>query len=318
MAVWTIGATGLGAIVSVARRLGIGGFVLYLGYSLGVFVVLGAAWWAAAPGERVERIGLFTWARLIREAASDLLPFSQIGGIVVATRMLGDAGVPRPRVYASMIADMTTEMASQVVFSLFGVALVVSLLLDGGAAVSLRVPLAIGGAIMVALMIAFAAAQRWVLPLAGRIAQRVVPGSVAATREVMNALDATYDRHARIVLAFLLNLLGWVGSAAGAWVVLRLMQVPVSIWTALSIESVIFLLRSAAFAVPGGIGVQEAGYALVAPLFGLPAESALALALAKRARDLAIGIPTLLLWQAGETRAVALSARGGVAADPGR
>ena len=148
---------------------------------------------------------------------------------------------------------------------------------------------------MVALMIALAAAQRWVLPLAGRIAQRVVPGSLAATQEVTIALAATYERHARIVLAFLLNLLGWVASAAGAWVVLRLMQVPVSIWTALSIESVIFILRSAAFAVPGGIGVQEAGYALVAPLFGLPAESALALALAKRARDLAIGIPTLLL-----------------------
>ena len=193
------GATGLGAIASVARRLGVGGFLLYCGYSLGIFVVLGAAWWAAAPGERPGRIGLFTWARLIREAASDLLPFSQIGGIVVATRMLGDAGVPRPRVYASMIADMTTELASQVVFSLFGVALVVSLLEGGGTAVSLRVPLAIGGAIMLALVIAFAAAQRWVLPLAGQIAQRVVPGSVAATREVTVALSATYDRHVRIV-----------------------------------------------------------------------------------------------------------------------
>ena len=290
--------------------------MLYCGYSLGVFGVLGAAWWAAAPGERPNRIGLFTWARLIREAASDLLPFSQIGGIVVATRMLGEAGVPRPRVYASMIADMTTELASQVVFSLFGVALVVSLLVDGGSAATLRVPLAIGGVIMIALIVAFAAAQRWVLPLAGQIAQRVVPGSVAATREVTVALNATYDRHARIVLAFLLNLIGWIGSAAGAWVVLRLMQVPVSIWTALSIESVIFLVRSAAFAVPGGIGVQEAGYALVAPLLGLPAESALALALAKRARDLAIGIPTLLVWQATETRAVARTARKAVVADP--
>ena len=295
--------------MSVARRLGAGGFVLYCGYSLGVFFVLGAAWLAAAPGEPINRVGLFTWARLVREAASDLLPFSQIGGLVVATRMLGEAGVPRPRVYASMIADMTTEMASQLVFSLFGVALVLSLLLDGGGAVSLRVPLAIGGAIMIALMIAFAAAQRWVLPLAGRMAQRIVPGSATATREVQVVLAATYDRHARIVLAFLLNLLGWVGSAGGAWVVLRLMQVPVSIRTALSIESVIFILRSAAFVVPGGIGVQEAGYALIAPLFGLPAESALALALAKRARDLAIGIPTLLLWQATETRAVALAGR---------
>ena len=280
-----------------------------------MFVVLGAAWLSAAPGESPGRVGLFIWARLVREAASDLLPFSQIGGLVVATRMLGEAGVPRARVYASMIADMTTEMASQLLFSLFGVALVVSLLLDGGAAVPLRVPLAIGGAIMIALMIAFAAAQRWVLPFAGRMAQRVVPGSGAAVDEVIATLGVTYTHRLRIMLAFLFNLLGWVGSAAGAWVVLRLMQVPVSIWTALSIESVIFILRSAAFVVPGAIGVQEAGYALVAPLFGLPPESALALALAKRARDLAIGIPTLLVWQANETRIVAGAGRKPLATD---
>jgi len=51
--------------------------------------------------------------------------------------------------------------------------------------------------------------------------------------------------------------------------------------------------------------VQEAAYALAGPLFGLPPESALALSLAKRARDLAIGVPTLLAWQLGEARQLA-------------
>jgi uncharacterized membrane protein YbhN (UPF0104 family) len=78
----------------------------------------------------------------------------------------------------------------------------------------------------------------------------------------------------------------------------------ISIWSALGLESLIFTLRSVAFAIPSAIGVQEAAYALAAPLFGLPPESALALSLVKRAREIAIGIPTLLAWQANETRAV--------------
>jgi hypothetical protein len=45
---------------------------------------------------------------------------------------------------------------------------------------------------------------------------------------------------------------------------------------------------------------QEAVYAVLAPLFGVGAESGLAISLLKRARDLALGIPILLVWQAVE------------------
>ena len=50
------------------------------------------------------------------------------------------------------------------------------------------------------------------------------------------------------------------------------------------------------------IGAQEVGYAALAPLVGLPPEIGLALSLLKRARDLAIGVPALLVWQWSETR----------------
>ena len=61
-------------------------------------------------------------------------------------------------------------------------------------------------------------------------------------------------------------------------------------------------VRAAAFVVPGGLGVQEGAYALLAALFGLPVEIAVALSLVKRARDLMIGVPALLAWQVGELR----------------
>ena len=48
--------------------------------------------------------------------------------------------------------------------------------------------------------------------------------------------------------------------------------------------------------------MQEGAYALLGPLFGLPAEAALALSLLKRARDICVGVPMLVGWQIVESR----------------
>jgi len=61
-------------------------------------------------------------------------------------------------------------------------------------------------------------------------------------------------------------------------------------------------LRSATVFIPAAIGVQEAGYAMLAPVFGLPAEIGLAVSLLRRARDLVVAVPVLLVWQLIESR----------------
>ena len=55
-------------------------------------------------------------------------------------------------------------------------------------------------------------------------------------------------------------------------------------------------------AVPNGLGVQEAAYALLVPLFGIAAPVGIAVSLIKRARDIAVGVPILLIAQAVEGR----------------
>jgi glycosyltransferase 2 family protein len=70
------------------------------------------------------------------------------------------------------------------------------------------------------------------------------------------------------------------------------------------VESLLYALRSAAFFVPSGWGVQEGAYVVLGAVVGLSPGTALALSLAKRAREVAIGVPALLIWQAIETRAV--------------
>lgn len=285
----------------MAARLGAGGFALFCLWALGTFALLGAAWLAAAPGERAGRLPLFAWARIVREAVSDLLPFSQLGGLVVSARTLVQAGVPVPVTWASLLADMVTEMASQLALTLLGLALMVSVLAGPS---ELRPLVGAGTGVMVAIMAGFFLAQRHGLALLGRLAARLAPGSVASMAGIEAARAHVFSRPRRIAAAFALNLLAWLATVGGAWLALRLMAAPLSFGRTLSLEVMIFTLRSVAFAVPGAIGFQEAGYTLAAPLLGLPVEAALALSLAKRARDVAIGVPSLLLWQLGEARAV--------------
>jgi putative membrane protein len=301
---WTIGAVGAWQVFASMATVGWIGMLVFTLWSVGVLGLLGAAWIAVAPGEPTHRFPLFIWARTTREAATDVLPFSQLGGLVVGARTLTAKGVTVPIVYASMIADMTTELAAQLLFTLSGVAVLLFVLADLPMRANI-VPLAITGLIgMTAIMGVLAFAQRPMLRLAGELAARFLPGSIAALAAVRTQLDAIYQEPRRVIAAFVFNLLAWIASAAGAWIALRFMGIATPLWAVITLEALIFTLRSVAFFIPGAVGVQEATYALIGPLFGVPPTTALALSLLKRARDLLIGIPALVIWQIGEYRSV--------------
>jgi len=300
----TVGTVGLGQVLSAMASIGWLGMATFTLWSVGVLVLLGMAWLAVAPGQSADRLGWFVWARTTREAATDILPFSQLGGLVVGARTLAVFGVPQPVIYASMIADMTTEMAAQLIFTLCGVGVLLIMLAAEPVQQGLAT-LALGGlAAMVALMLLFVFAQKPMLRIAGSLGARMLPGSVAAMAAVREQLDAIYRTPRRVIAAFLFNLAAWLASAAGAWIALRFMGSDLPLWAVLTIEALIFTLRSVAFAIPGAVGVQEAAYVLIGPLFGLPPAHALALSLLKRARDVIIAVPALLAWQVGEARRV--------------
>jgi putative membrane protein len=114
------------------------------------------------------------------------------------------------------------------------------------------------------------------------------------------AVQTTYKHGSRTPASFLLNLAGWVVGTGEVYLVLQLFGTPVSWGAALMLESVGQAIRGAAFAIPGALGVQEGGYLLLAPLAGLHPDTALALSLAKRAREILLGVPGLLHLHASE------------------
>ena len=104
----------------------------------------------------------------------------------------------------------------------------------------------------------------------------------------------------QVTASFGLSLLGWVAGTGEVWLVLWLVGSRVSWSDALVLESLGQAIRGAAFAVPGSLGVQEAGYLLLAPLASLRPDVALALSLAKRARELLLAAPGLVCLYVSE------------------
>lgn len=295
--VWYVGPAGLARSV---ERVGAGGFAVYVVYNLLVFLPLGWAWWSVAPGAGSGRILLFPWGRLVRESAADVLPFSQVGGLFVGVRTVQRYGVPESLAVASQIADLTTEMASQLVYTLFGVAMLVAILSHATDTGRLLWTATLALGIGAATLVAFVALQNRGLDLVGRIAGRWLQDTRERADAVKARLGEIYAQPLRLLGGVALHGAAWVLSGAGSWLALNFMGFHLALWKVLTLESLMATVRSVAFMTPGALGLQEGAYVLVAPLFGLPPEATLSVALLRRVKDLLIGIPAMAVWQYGE------------------
>ncbi len=295
---------GLGTVFSAALAVGWGGFAILCLYALGMFLLLGAAWYVLLPDSSRRGLRVFIWARMVRDSAAEVLPFSQLGGIVLGARAAILHGVAPPLALASVIVDVTTEMLAQIAYIALGIVILSARAPRTSSAASLTRVFLIGLALATVAGGLFLALQRYGHRLTGKLAARLLPrlvtGAVAATADVAATLDAIYRSPARVAVSSAVHLAGWIASAIGTWIAFRLIGARVDVASVLAIESLVYATRSAAVFVPNALGVQEAAYAVLAPLFGVGAEFGLAVSLLKRARDIAVGVPILLIWQARE------------------
>ena len=313
LALYLVTHVGLGAVVSAAAAVGWGGFAVICLYALGLLLLLGIAWYVLLPESSCTRLRVFVWGRMVRDAAGDLLPFSQIGGMVLGARAAILHGVSQPLAFASMIVDVTTEMLAQIAYIALGLLILSARVPRTSFAASLTTVFVVGLVVAALAGAVFVALQRHGHRLTERLAARLLPRAFAVTSAIGAALDAIYGSSARVGMSAALHLAGWIASAIGTWLAFRLIGVQVDLAAVMAIESLVNATRSAAVIVPNALGVQEAAYALLAPLFGVGSEFGLAVSLLKRARDVAVGVPILLIWQAVEgQRALSGDAGGGV------
>ncbi|MBV8776100.1 MAG: flippase-like domain-containing protein [Alphaproteobacteria bacterium] len=289
---------GAGAVAGALVAVGLLGFTAVTAIHVLLIALMGLGWAALLPH---IRIWVTVWGRFVRDAGSEVLPLSQVGGYVLGTRAVALAGVPATQGAASTIVDVTLEFVSQLAYVALGLIWLLHLEARGIAPGFVVLGLAVSGS----LAVAFIVVQRRGIRFIDRIAQHLGQGWAARTATgaaaLHQALDAIYRRRGGICLSFLLHLACWIASASEIFVALWFAGRPVPFGSAMVIESLVYAIRSTAFYVPNSVGVQEGAYVLLGGAFGLSPEMALALSLLKRARDLTIGLPVIGLWQAVES-----------------
>ncbi len=293
---------GFGNVVAAVGRIGWPEFSVIVCWQIVLFVVLGSAWDAITPARPARRLWVFVWGRMVRDASANCLPFSQVGGFVFGARAVTLHGVEWQTATASTVVDVTAEFLAQIAFACIGL----GILLASAPGSGLAVPIEIGIGLAVMACFAFIWLQKGAAPLFARLGRRIAGNWFNDAEERVEILQAElvliYGHAGRLAMGFLVHLVGWIGTGAAGWIAYRALGVPIEFDNALAIEALLSAATAVAFLVPVNAGVQEAGYAGLGAIFGIPPDLSLGVSLIRRARDIAVGVPILLTWQFVEMR----------------
>jgi len=240
------------------------------------------------------------FARWTGESVNSLMPAGQIGGPMLMVRYLSQRGM-RARDAAAVITVSTTmQSVGQMIFAMIGLALLSSYASGVGMLLPVLVVIVVCSLMVIGFFFAqrkglFARATRFASQFAARFSKKRDWSSLVSRAEAVDtAVLELYKKPGPVAASFALSLLGWFVGTGEVWLALHLLGSPVGWAEALMLESLGQAIRGAAFFIPGSLGVQEGGYLLLARLIGLPPEAALALSLAKRARELLLGLPGIV------------------------
>jgi putative membrane protein len=293
----------LAAIVS----LGWTGFALICFLAVAQFGLLSAAWLVLIPASSRKMWPTFLWGRAVRDSAGDILPLTQLGGYVIGARAVTLLNISATDAFASTVVDVTIEMLAQILFVIAGAVL---LALHFGFHLQqsrLFVPLCIGSVLAALGVAGFIIAQQQGHKFAERLVGKLHPKMGAHADAFARAIKVIYAAPRRLIASTAIHFAGWLGIAAIGWIGVRLIGGHIGYGSMVAVESMLSGVRSAAVVVPSAIGIQEATYAMLMPLFGVGPEIGIGLSLIRRACSVTIGIPVLLFWQSLEGRQTLLN-----------
>jgi putative membrane protein len=265
----------------------------FLPYALGWAILLRGIEGASNVG-----LGYLFWVVTVREGIDRLLPVASVGGGVVGVRLLRWRGLPAAQVGASIIVEILLTLFAVYLFFVVGVLL----LFHEGESIGehSRLLLALVATLPVPLGTA------WLLRYGSRFLLGLV-GANSLSENVASldrAIRATLRRHRALLVTGLLQFGGLLSGSFEIWFVLRLFGHPVDWRAAIVVESLTQAVRHIAFVIPAGLGVQETALVVFGRTFGIDAELALAVSMAKRVREVLLGVVSLLSWQWMEGRQI--------------
>jgi putative membrane protein len=271
-----------------------------------VYFLLYAAGWRILlrpyDPDRRAGMGYLLWVTTVREAIDRLLPVASVGGAVAGVRLLGWREIPAPAAAATVIMEILLTIIASWLFAVVGVALLMKF--DAAAADYKRVILALLLCVPIPLVLAkmlgtgslFGRLQSLIVRFAG---VQIPP---AGAQALDSAVHASLRRVNSLVAAGALQFAALVSGSVEIWFALRLFGQPVGVAEALILESMVQAFRHVAFVVPASLGVQETVLVVFGHTLGVGAETAIAVSLVKRLREVAYGVASLVSWQWMEGR----------------
>jgi putative membrane protein len=259
------------------------------------------------PFDRARAAGplFLLWVAFVREAVNRLLPVANIGGEVVGVRLACRRIPDKAGVAASVVVEVLLTIVVLYLFCGLGAVLMLRLAAGPGpvgvvvAALLLSLPLPLLAWWWLARGAPFARLARWARRLP---ALHELGGARLDGLDIDAGVKRLFGQRTRLARAALWSLLAYALGTFETWYALMLLGHPVGVQAALAIEALTQAVRHAGFMVPAGLGVQEAAVLLFGQLAGVGGEVALSLALVKRMRELATGVPALVSWQWFELR----------------
>jgi putative membrane protein len=265
-----------------------------------------AAWRQLFSAGRRPPFFTTTVIRWVGESVNSLLPVAQVGGDLVRARLVAKRyGLPRSTAGAATVVDFTLALVAHAVFSFCGLGLLLTKTGLSEPVAAFTVGILAAGMLVGTLHFA---PRLGLFGLLAELVERVahkderlarLAGGVQALHEQVVEL---HRRGVDLLAAFSLKLAGWMLRVFETWLVLKLMGYPVSWGEAFIIESLAAAVRSAAFFMPGGLGLQEGGIMVLGHILGLPTNASLGLAVVKRVREMSTGLPGLAVWSYLEHR----------------
>lgn len=299
------------AVVSMLRASGIGLIAVALAHVLPMLA--NARDWQTllltTSRPRFATMLYFVW---LRESVNNLLPVARIGGEILSFRLLRRNGVAASNALASLVVDTQLTLISQLMFTLIGIAFLMAH--HDSAHARLVRDLLWGVIVLAPLLIVFAMLHRAnPFERVTRAVNRATRGKLAIltghTQDIDRSMkDIWQDKGVVLRYLFFWQPLQSIATALEIWLALQFLGTQVSFAEAIVIESLIQAVSSAAFFVPGGLGIQEGGFVVIGGALGLAPAECLALAATRRVRDVLIFLPGLIGWQLSERSSSAVSA----------
>ncbi len=237
-------------------------------------------------------------------AVNNLLPVATIGGEIAKARLISLWGVKGIDAAASVMVDKVVQAISVALWGLIGVSTLVYL--NKNAELALY---AFAGFIMLTLgAFGFLLVQKaGLLGFLSKIGGKLIKtdsweGIHFNAREIDTTVVEIYTNKSHIFWAIILRTCGLVLETAEVWLACYILGHPISVLEAVMLKSLTSTLRDVAFIIPNGYGIQEGAFILVGTLVGLDANTALAVSLAIRIRDVVFDPAGLMTLHQIESR----------------